>query len=323
MMAGRLQQYVAANGYAKSLLYLGPKVTPQLEAILEFEAENAQDRYSFRLFHAANDSLVFADETLDYKKTEWPGPPRPPISLGAGHPETRIGDLAMQGMATAKVFRHILNDCRVYHFHDTSSTARVRQRGYIGDNRWLMPDAGNLAAMLYAFKQQSEPVYRRIVATIRKMMPDFDDFDLEPDRLNPNEIALNWRKLGTDYLFGPHQISDGTIRAIAIATLFLQPDHDLPDVIILDEPELGLHPHGLEIIAGLMRAASVKSQVLIATQSPAFLEHFEPGEIVVVDGVGGSTGFRRLDSEQLKDWLADYSIGQLWEKNVFGGGPVS
>jgi predicted ATPase len=322
MMAGRLQQYVAASGRAKSVLHLGPKVTPQLEATLEFEAENAVDTYHMRLFHAANDTLVFADERLHYTKDDWQGPHRPPMSLGAGHEETRIGDLAMQGNAVAKVFRHILNDCRVYHFHDTSPTARVRQHSYIGDNRWLMPDAGNLAAMLYAYRHQEESVYHRIVSTIKQVMPDFADFDVEPDRLNPKEIALNWRKVGTDYLFGPHQISDGTLRAMAIITLFLQPDSDLPDVIILDEPELGLHPHALEIVAGLMRAASVKSQVIIATQSQTFLEHFEPSEIVVVDATEGSSQFRRLDADQLREWLNDYSIGELWEKNVLGGGPL-
>jgi len=322
MMAGRLQQYIGTSGRGQSLLYLGPKVTPQLEATLEFEAESVLDTYHMRLFHAANDSLVFADETLDYRKHGWQGPQRPPWSLGAGHLETRIGELATEGNQTAKTFRRILNDCRVYHFHDTSPTARIRQHGYIGDNRWLMPDAGNLAALLYAYQQQSEPVYRRIISTIKKIMPDFADFDVEPDRLNPKEVALNWRKLGTDYLFGPHQVSDGTLRAIAIITLFLQPEADLPDVIILDEPELGQHPHGLEIIAGLIRAASVKSQVIVATQSRTFLEHFEPPEIVVVDTTEGSSRFQRLDAEQLKDWLVEYSIGELWEKNVLGGGPL-
>jgi len=322
MMAGRLQQYVAASGRARSILYLGPKVTPQLEATLEFEKDNVLDTYHMRLFHAANDSLVFADEMLDYRKPDWHGAPPPPMSLGAGHQETRIGDYAAQGNGTAKVFRHILNDCRVYHFHDTSSTARVRQHGYIGDNRWLMPDAGNLAALLYAYRHQAEPVYQRIISTIQKIMPDFADFDLEPDRLNPKEIALDWRKVGTDYLFGPHQISDGTLRAMAIVTLFLQPENDLPDVIILDEPELGLHPYGLQIVAGLMRAASVKSQVIVATQSQAFLEHFDPAEIVVVETREGSSHLRRLDAQQLTDWLDDYSIGELWEKNVIGAGPL-
>lgn len=153
-------------------------------------------------------------------------------------------------------------------------------------------------------------------------MPEFADFDLQPDRLNSREIALNWRKRGSEYLFGPHQVSDGMLRAMSIVTLFMQPDTDLPDLMVLDEPELGLHPYALEIVTGLIRAASLKSQVIVATQSPTFLEHIQPSEIVVVETKGGSSQFRRLDTDQLKDWLTDYTIGELWEKNVLGGGPL-
>ena len=198
----------------------------------------------------------------------------------------------------------------------------MRRFGLVADNLWLMPDAGNLAAMLYLYRQKSAPVYRRIVSTIQKIMPEFGDFVLEPDRLNPKEIGLNWRRSDSDYLFGPHQISDGTLRAMAIITLFSQPEEDMPGIIILDEPELGLHPYALEIVVGLMRAASERSQLLIATQSQALLNHFEAEEVVVVEPKGGSSSFRRLDAEQLKDWMEDYSMGELWEKNVLGGGPV-
>lgn len=322
MMAGRLQEYIGKSGRGQSVLHFGPKVTPQLEGWLEFEEGDVRDTYYLRLFHAAGDTLLFADETLDYKKQNWYRPQRPPMSLGGGHPETRIGDLATQANPTAKAFRRILNDCRVYHFHDTSPSARIRQFCYINDNRWLMPDAGNLAAMLYSYKQRSEMFYKRIVSTVQKILPEFDDFDLEPSRLNPNDIILNWRKRGLDYLFGPHQISDGTLRAMALCTLFLQPENDLPRVIILDEPELGLHPHALEIIAGLMRAASVKTQVIVATQSQTFLNFFEPAEIVTVECHAGRSQFSRLEADQLKDWLDDYTIGELWQRNVLGGGPL-
>jgi predicted ATPase len=320
MMGSRLQQYIATSGRGQSLLYFGPKVTPQLEGQLEFEADNGTDWYIVRLFHAAGDTLVFAEETLKFLQTGYANPKV--VSLGAGHLETRIGEEANRGEQTAKVIRRLLNQCRVYHFHDTSPTARVRQFSYINDNRWLMPDAGNLASMLYAYRERAGIVYRRIISTIRKIMPEFEDFDLAPSRLNPNDIMLNWRKRGHDYLFGPHQISDGSLRAMAICTLFLQPEDDLPDVIILDEPELGLHPHALEIIAGLIRAASSRTQVIAATQSQTFLNYFEPSEIITVEAHEGQSVFRRLEADQLKDWLEDYSIGDLWQRNVLGGGPL-
>ncbi len=322
MMAGRLQEYIGRSGRGQSFLHFGPKTTPQFEARLEFELGDASDNYSLRLIHAAGDTLLFAEETLDYKKANWDTPHNQPMSLGAGHAETRIGDLAAQGNKTANVFRHILNACRVYHFHDTSPSARIRQYNYRDDNRWLMPDAGNLAAMLYGYQQGSELVYRRIVSTVRKILPEFADFDLEPSRRNDKEIALNWRKRGWDYRFGPHQISDGSLRAMALCTLFLQPENDLPSVIVLDEPELGLHPLALEIVVGLMRAVSTKTQVIVATQSPLLLNFLEPSEIVAVECSEGRSEFRRLESEQLKDWLKDYSLGELWERNVIGGGPL-
>ncbi|MHC5537583.1 AAA family ATPase [Singulisphaera rosea] len=320
MMGGRLQQYVGTSGRGQSILHFGPKVTPQLEGRLEFEADNGMDWYSMRLFHAAGDTLVFAEEALEFLQAGYNKPKI--LSLGAGHQETRIGEEANRGEQTAKVIRRLLNQCRVYHFHDTSPTARVRQYGYINDNRWLMPDAGNLAAMLHAYREKAEVVYRRIVSTLRKIMPEFEDFDLEPSRLNPNEIILNWRKPGHDYLFGPHQISDGSLRAMAICTLFLQPEHDLPDLIILDEPELGLHPHALEIVAGLIRAASSRTQVIAATQSQDFLGYFDPSEVITVEAHGGQSVFRRLEAAPLNDWLEDYSLGELWQRNVLGAGPL-
>jgi predicted ATPase len=320
MMGGRLQQYIATSGYGQSLLYFGPKVTPQLEGQLEFEADNGTDWYNIRLFHAAGDTLVFAEETLRFLQTGYTKPKLVP--LGAGHQETRIGEQAKEGEQTAKIIRRLLNQCRVYHFHDTSPTARVRLNCYINDNRWLMPDAGNLAAMLFAYKKTASVVYQRIVSTVRKIIPEFDDFDLAPSRLNPNDIMLNWRQRGHDYLFGPHQISDGSLRAIALCTLFLQPEEDLPDVIVVDEPELGLHPHALEIVAGLIRAASLRTQVIAATQSQNFLNYFEPSEIITVDAHDGQSIFRRLEPDALTDWLEDYSIGELWQRNVLGGGPL-
>ncbi|WP_088252659.1 AAA family ATPase [Fimbriiglobus ruber] len=320
MMGSRLQQYIGTSGRGQAILHYGPKATRQLLGRLEFQVDNGTDRYTARFAHAAGDTLVFAEETLASYQTGFENPKT--VSLGAGHAETRLDEEAGSGDPTAKAIRDLLNRCRVYHFHDTSASARVRQHCFIHDNRLLMSDAGNLAAVLYAYRSQAKVAYRRIVTTVKKIVPEFDDFDLEPSRLNPNEILLNWRKRDRDYLFGPHQLSDGSLRAIAICTLFLQPEYDLPGVIVIDEPELGLHPHALEIIAGLIRAAATTTQVIAATQSQTFLNFFDPDEIITVETQGGKSLFRRLEPAQLKDWLEDYSIGDLWQRNVLGGGPL-
>lgn len=320
MMAGRLQQYIGTSGRSQSILHFGPKMTPQIEAALEFEADNGLSTYTFRLFHAAGDTLVFADESLSFHKTGHQKPQH--VSLGAGHLETRIPERADNGDQTARVFRHLLNQCRVYHFHDTSPAARVRQYCYVGDNRWLMPDAGNLAAFLRRLRYDKGGLaYKRIVSTIRQIAPFFDDFDLEPTGQHQQEVVLNWRTTGSDQVFGPHQLSDGTLRAMCLVTLLLQPDNELPQLIIVDEPELGLHPYALNVIASLFKKASHHTQVLISTQSSSFLDNFDAEDITVVDRTGASSQFQKLNSEKLESWLEEYSLGEVWEKNVIGGGP--
>jgi predicted ATPase len=227
----------------------------------------------------------------------------------------------------------LLNYCRVYHFHDTSPTARIRQYCYIGDNRWLMPDAGNLAAFLLRLRETNGgAAYRRIVATIRLIAPFFNDFDLEPAGRNKKDIILNWLSDsdeldtvpgtgGSDQVFGPHQLSDGTLRAMCLVTLLMQPENELPDLIIVDEPELGLHPYALNLIASLFKKASHHTQVLISTQSSSFLDNFDPEDVVVVSREGNESQFTRPDAEQIEKWLEEYSLGEVWEKNVIGGGP--
>ena len=189
LMGGRLQQHIGATGRATANLHFGPRITPQLEAEMAFEVENGTDTYRMRLFHAAGDSMIFAEETLSFQQIGFPSPKV--VSLGMGHQETRIGDEAEKNEPAAKTFGFLLNHCRVYHFHDTSPTSRVRQYCYVGDNRWLMPDAANLAALLYALKSSKETAYRRIVGTIRQVAPFFEDFDLEPT--DSKDIILNWR----------------------------------------------------------------------------------------------------------------------------------
>jgi predicted ATPase len=220
------------------------------------------------------------------------------------------------------IFSALKNGVATYHLVDTSLASPIRTEGYLEDNMRLNSDGSNLAAILYRYKRTNEKVYRRIRSTVGKIVPSFDDFVLEPRELNLRNILLNWRQLGRDYLFGPHQFSDGALRAIALVTVFLQPEDELPNLILVDEPELGLHPHAMLIISGLMRAASSHTQVLLATQSPTFLDDFDPSEVIVAEEREHASQYRRLAPEELRDWLQQYSLGELWQKNVLGGGPM-
>src|SRR5262249_60548508 len=133
-------------------------------------------------------------------------------------------------------------------------------------------DEGNLPAMLYFYRERHRTVYNRIVAGVRAVAPFFDNFVLEPLRLNPKNVALHWRAKGSDYDFGPHQLSDGTLRAIALFTLLLQPEEDFPELVVLDEPGLGLHPAALAALADLVKATARHSQLFLAPQYPARLD---------------------------------------------------
>lgn len=184
-----------------------------------------------------------------------------------------------------------------------------------------MPDAANLAAILYRLRNDDQHAYRRIVATIRQVAPFFDDFNLEPTGVNGKEIILNWRHRKSDLIFGPHQLSDGTLRAICLISLLMLPDDELPYLIVVDEPELGLHPYALNVVAALFQTASHHTQVLVSTQSSSFLDSFNPEDIVIVARDGEGTTFERPDPDKLKEWLDEYTLGEVWEKNVIGGGP--
>ncbi|MEW4490958.1 AAA family ATPase [Thalassoglobus sp. JC818] len=313
------RNYVGLNGFSDSLLHYGTKQTPIAEMELTFQTDTGDTVYFVRWAAASGGTLIFTDERVTFHRTGGTTPVV--VELGAGHSESNLMKTADDGNQTARVCLHLLRSCRLFHFHDTSENSGARQPCYIEANRFLQPEAGNLAAMLYLFREKQPTAFRRITGTVRQMVPDFDGFVLEPSKLNEKQILLNWTHKGRDYEFGPHQLSDGSLRFIALATLLLQPSDNLPLLIALDEPELGLHPSALEVLSGMAQAASVNSQLLFATQSSILLDHFEPENVVVVNCSDGVSEFKRLNAADLEAWRADYTLGEIWEKNVIGGGP--
>lgn len=314
---GNLQFHIGRVGRANSLLYDGAAVTPQITAALTFETEAGINEYAMRLFHAAPDTLIFADEKYRFSSRNIPGKAEWK-SLGAGHTETKLIITADLGDKTAKTILRLLKGCKVYQFHNTSETARIRQAWSVDDNRFLKEDAANLASYLLRLRESQPQAYLRIVETIRQIAPFFADFVFAPVE---GTVLLQWRELNTDLIFGPHQASDGTLRMIALVSLLLQPEEDLPELIILDEPELGLHPFAINVIAGLLQSISNHAQVILATQSTTLVNYFYPEQIIVVDRPDRESTFKRLDAGALSDWLEEYSIAELWEKNVIGGRP--
>lgn len=314
---GNLQAHVGEAGGASTMLWGGPSVTPQIEASLCIDTERGRNSYAFRLFYAAGDTFVFADERYRFAPTALTTDATWSV-LGAGHKEAKLLERAEGGVATAGAVRSMLQKLIVHQFHNTSATARMRGKWAVDDGRWLKEDGGNLGPFLFRLQREQAPYYRRIVETLRNILPFFADFvfEVEHDRL-----LLRWRERHSDVTFSASQAADGMLRVMALVALLLQPERDLPNVLILDEPELGLHPFAIAVVAGLIRSASSSVQVVVATQSVSLIDAFAPEEIVVVErGDGGST-FRRLDRTSLTEWLEDYSVSELWEKNVLGGRP--
>jgi predicted ATPase len=317
IVSQNFQVSVGTMGGADALLHFGRKRTEEI--LLRFQS--GKNAYLCRLVPTAGDSMVFGEERVYFQA---PGYSRPyDEHLGGGHKETELPG-AVERSARRTISHHVLDafkSWKIYHFHDTSDSARVKQTGDLDDNARLRADAGNLAAFLYRLRERKADHYRNIVDAVRLVAPFFHDFNLRPDRLNPRKIRLEWQEVGSDSYFDAHALSDGTLRFVCLATLLLQPVP--PTTILIDEPELGLHPYAITVLAELFRATAHRAQLLVSTQSVTLVNQLEPQDVIVAERREGESVFRRLEDEEIATWLDDYALGELWEKNVLGGRPTS
>ncbi|HZT28659.1 MAG TPA: AAA family ATPase [Bryobacteraceae bacterium] len=304
------------EGGADACLFMGPKVTKRFAAKLSF----GRNGYEFALVPTPDNRLVFEAETTVFEGDSGLDRQR----LGSGHAEAKLKDRKDDPGQRGKYgVPHYVYEAVsrwvVYHFHDTSLSAGVRRPRPISDNAGLRQDAENLAAFLYRILQTSRGRYNQIRDVVRLAAPFFDDFHLRPMPTNPDLIQLEWRQKDSDYPFLSNQLSDGTLRFICYTTALLQPLS--PPTMLFDEPELGLHPYALTLLGNLFKQAANQRQVIISTQSAPLLNEFAPEDIVVVERHQGESVFRRLDSTELSAWLEEYTLGELWQKNVLGGRP--
>jgi predicted ATPase len=307
--AGRLRDYIKVAGGADKILHFGSKTTREISFTLSF----AGAPYELKLRPTAADELYEYEETTPLEGN--------PDRLFTYRPVATDKEGAEWDEERKRRLDRLLN-WRIYHFDDTSFSSPMRKTASVDDNRFLSPDGANLPAFLYFLREKHQTSYNLVVRTVQRVAPFFEDFRLDPLRLNPDDIKLEWRHKKSDQYFDASSLSDGTLRFIALATLFLQPEQYRPSVILVDEPELGLHPYAIEMLAALVRQASATTQVVLSTQSSLLLDHFQPEDVLVADRVDGGTQLTRLESPDLAKWLEDYSLGQLWEKNEIGGRPV-
>ena len=325
VVAKRLQTFVQASGGGDALLHLGPRRTEQLVGRMGFH----DVFYECQLIPTVDNGLAFDRERVgDYSEPNgdaaitW-------FNVGVTTPESQLGDKLDPTRAEFSYADEVRADAHklilsltAYHFDDTSPAAGVRRWGGLNDDERLRPDASNLAAFLHRIRVTHPDHLGQIRDVVRLAAPFFDDFKLRPIPTNPDQIQLEWTQAGTDYPFRPSQLSDGTLRFICLATALLQPDP--PAVMMFDEPELGLHPYALTLLTALFRqAAAGPSQIIVSTQSATLLNEFDAEDVIVVERDNGASTFRRLDPAALTEWLAEYAVGELWQKNVIGGQPAA
>lgn len=293
-----IDSYVDKVGGADRLLHFGSRTTKEMSIRVTFDDT---DGYSLTFHSGENDRLFLEKDDF--------------IALGM----PRYPDMGDEIRDTAGRFR----SWRKYHFLDTGIDSPIKKTSNVDDNRNLRWNGSNLAAFLYLLREKHRTEYGAICNAVQQVAPFFDDFVLEPRALNRETIRLQWQHRKSDDFFDASALSDGTLRFMALATLLLQPKALRPALVLIDEPELGLHPYAISMLAAMVRATAHETQVVLATQSPILVDCFEPEHVLVADRVDGETRIERLDADELSGWLEDYSLGQLWEKNHFGGRPAS
>lgn len=310
-----LAGYTGTKGGADTLLYFGRRRSPDMSFRLQFGEGDTSNAYLVELRGTDEDGLLIASETAYYhEKKNYPGPYVKPVSAF-----TKESKLKAVDHICAREVVSDLESYRVYHFHDTSDTAAVKGTVDVEDNRVLRPQAENLAAFLYWMQQKKPDHFRNIQDTLRQIAPFFDEFRLAPSRLNERKIRLEWKEKGSDAYFNASSLSDGTLRFLCLTTLLLQPE--LPAVVLLDEPELGLHPAAVTLLADLLSSAATRTQVIVATQSVTLVNMFEPESVWAVDREDSQSVFRHLSQQDMATWMDDYGLGEMWEKNILGARP--
>ncbi|MBF0555892.1 MAG: AAA family ATPase, partial [Nitrospirae bacterium] len=327
MTENNLTGYIGGNGRASSFLYFDPVTTMSLRAEIIFsnEEENIKNSYRFGLSYEIGNTFGFNNEEIAYKKDDLPE--ERTVLQTVGFRESLLNQYK-RAVGRERVIYDLLKNFSVYQFHNTSGTAGFRRSCNISGASTLLGDGSNLASILYAMANNSatSKYYKRIVSRINAIFPQFDDFVLEPlgkEGVAQFQTELKWKEKGRGQIFAPYQLSDGSLRFMALTTLLLQPPHWLPRVIVIDEPELGLHPTAISDLAGMVKSAGRHAQVILATQSPRLVDEFEPNQIVVVEYVDRNkrSEFKKQDKDKLAEWLDRYTLSDLWDMNILGGKP--
>lgn len=318
----RLGRFVAFEGGANDQLFHGRHRTPEMKGEISIRTGAGRNEYAFTLNRGRRDQFFFAEERYrfshpeDGADVEW-------RHLGSGHDETRLLEAAQPSedarhRGAARTITDFLQAVTSYQFQDTSKNSPFTNRCHVTDSFRLWPNGGNLAAVLYRMQREDERRYEELCGQIGWIFPVFERFAIEEE----NEyVILRWRARNSDQIIGAHLTSDGALRFFALMALLILPSTQLPNVILLDEPELGLHPEAIALVAGMIRSLATERQIVIATQSPLLVDEFGLEDLRVLDLKDGETVMKSVNPDEYRVWLDDYGAGGLWMTNLLGGNP--
>lgn len=316
LSTGNLKQYIKTDGGAERFLHFGSRTTKMMSIEVNVDINKYYGTFTKNV---DDDSLVIVNEHCEISTSNGIYP------LDSTPNESGLSKV--KGLVGVQQYtKKYLDSCRVYHFHDTSKHAGYKQTRELNSDYYLENDAGNIAPFLYALRNSNSEIYSRAYESIRQAIqsiaPFFDDFYLQPSgEGSEKNIILRWLQKDYSNPFSANVLSDGTARFICMATLFLQPKALRPDTIILDEPELGLHPAALVALADIIKSVSAETQIICSTQSITLANQFNVEDFIVVDAKDGVSTFERPDVDFLANWLDDYGMGDIWAKNLIGGRP--
>ncbi len=318
---GQMRLWIAEKGGFDNIIYKGIQENDSINIEFYFDSKGPGllNIYSLSLKATENDYIVESEDIGYWDELKYPAPKMMNIAKIADDSKFNltVNNNQKEGHNIAYYIDNIIQNWKIYHFDDVSPNSNKKREQDIEKGFFLQEEGDNIAAFLYFLKTKYAENYQKIVEAVKLVAPYFKDFILEPEKESKKLIKLRWMEKESIKEFSASLMSDGTLRFLCLAALLLQPY--LPEVVIIDEPELGLHPLAITILSELVKKASTNSQIIMATQSVTLLNNFKPEDVIVIDKEKEGSSIKRLDKETLSGWLDEYTLGELWEGNYIGG----
>lgn len=312
-----------------------PRLEVKLEVDVQSEQSSAPMNYSFELVGKQ------VGYVIDLERLEWQYDPRAenpfryidahydrlyyadPAGTGMVRPDWDYTRLELALAQVPKMYRQpealrsMLASTRHYSFLDVSPRAVVRLPQSLTPATRPGPNGENLYSALHNLRASHYDTYERIAALLQQGFPDFGRIEFPV--VGAGQVTLAWYDRGDKDPFYPNQLSEGTLRFLWLITTLLAPPS--PAVVLLDEPEVSLHPELLKLLAALLQDASQSGQIVVATHSPDLIRWLQPEEVLIAEKEEGRTRLTWADELDLGEWLAEYTLRDLWLMGNLGGRP--